>query len=562
MVYIRFFTAVAWVLCLGHATVVSGQDSPKPVSNTYFIQNCTLISRPGVVQPGQHVLVRNGLITETGPNIKPPFDAQIIKADSMYVYAGFIDAASNTGIPKTENKDRPKAIIPGNPPNDVAGITPDVLASQLYKPADKSVSEMRNAGFTLSHTFPRGLMLPGQSAVYLLGDGVGDKLLLSDATAQHFQYETQRGVYPSTTIGVMAKFRDLYKNAQLAGNHEAMYKKAPTGLERPDYSRELQALYPAATGKQPIYVVAQKTKDVHRSMMLQKELGFQLVLMEVKQGWHYLNEIKQANFAVLLSLELPEEEKKEAKKDEGKESKSDAPVSSVEKDSFNLRKDLAVREYVQQAAAFEKAGIEFGFSFLNTKPGDARKAIGRMIKAGLSEKAALQALTTYPARLLGLASVAGTVEKGKMANLVLTDKPLFDEKAVIRMVFVDGKKYLLEMPPAKADKKPEEKSAIAGKWTYQMEAAGTVRRGTIDIQRKEGQYHIVVTDDAQKEKQEKARDISFKDGNLKFHVVTDLEQAGKVEFDLTFKDKRYEGTLSVASFGSFPVKGERQGDPE
>ena len=130
------------------------------------------------------------------------------------------------------------------------------------------------------------------------------------------------------------------------------------------------------------------------------------------------------------------------------------------------------------------------------------------------------------------------------------------------MVFVEGKKYTPEQPSAKSEKKTEEKTGISGIWSYVLEAAGSVRKGKIYISGQDGQYKVEVSDDRQKEKKESGREVSFKDKTLKFHVITDLESAGKVDFQLQFLENKYEGTVSLSAFGSFPVKGERQSDPE
>jgi len=130
------------------------------------------------------------------------------------------------------------------------------------------------------------------------------------------------------------------------------------------------------------------------------------------------------------------------------------------------------------------------------------------------------------------------------------------------MVFVDGKKYVTEANSSKGDKKPEEKKGIEGTWTYRLEAAGTVRKGKIEIISDAGKYDILVSDDAQADKKEKASDVSYKDNTLSFSVVTDLESAGKVNFTLNIKDNKYDGTIQVSAFGSFPIRGEKKTDPE
>ncbi|MBK9567785.1 MAG: amidohydrolase family protein [Saprospiraceae bacterium] len=236
---------------------------------------------------------------------------------------------------------------------------------------------MRAAGFVISHVAPRGLLLPGQSGIYLLGDGSNDKLLLKSPVAQNVQ--------------------------------------------------------------------------------------------------------------VLLSLELPEEEKAEGKKEDEKSAKKDTSSAkemkkeiikeqNPEKDQFDKKQKESVKEYLSQASVFEKNGIKFGFSFLNAKPSDIKKNLRRLIENGLSENYALAALTTHPAQMLGISSLAGTVDKGKLANLVITDKPYFSEKSVIKFVFVDGKKYDYSEKPKKQESKSSDSGKVDGLWSYTVEVPGSVQK--------------------------------------------------------------------------------------
>ena len=549
-------------------------DAPKSLGNTYYLQNCFVVKQPGVVLSAQNVIIKDGFIAEIGPVLKTPFDAQIIKSDSMYVYAGFIDAYSNVGIAKPETRgELPRVPDPGNPPNDIAGITPQIQASDIYKSTDKSVGDMRAAGFGISQAVPRGLMLPGQSAIYLLGDGANDRMLIRSGLAQTFQLEVNRGVYPSTTIAAMAKFRDLYKNAAIAGAHEEKFKLTPAGLSRPEYSKELMSLYPVTTKKMPLYFVAQKTKDVHKALSMRDELGFDLILTEVKQGWHYVDRIKKNNIPVLLSLELPEEEKTEAKKEDDKGEKKDSTaakeVKKVEKkevnpdkDEFDKKKQESIKEYLSQASIFEKQGIKFGFSFLNVKTGDIRKNLRRLIENGLSENYALASLTTHPAQMLGISNMAGTVEKGKIANLVVTDKPYFSEKVSIKYVFVDGKKYDYSEKAKKTDSKPSEEGKLVGIWSYTVEVPGSTQKGKITIVKNDGVYKVTVIDDSSPNEVDIAADVNIDGNKVTFNIMADMGQPVKVDFDLLFEDKSYKGSVSLPNFGSFPIKGDFESDPQ
>jgi imidazolonepropionase-like amidohydrolase len=563
---------------------VAGQNSDEPaeLSRVFFLKNCTVVRQPGVTLTGQSVIIRNGLIEDVGPNLKIPFNAQVVDTDSMFVYAGFIDAFSNTGIAKPEQKERPKVQDPDNPPMDVAGITPQILAADLYKPNDKSVGEMRAAGFTMSHVAPRGLMLPGRSALMSLGEGDADRMVVRKSVSQTGQFASTRGVYPSTVIAVIAKFRELFRNAANAGAHEELYKTNPAGINRPEYSKEVLALYPLTKKQESMYFTAPKVKDLHRALALRDELGFNMILAEVKQGWTLMDRIQKTNTPVLLSVDLPDEDKKAEKKDkkedakpeevkkEEKEEKKDKEaeskdVKSPEQEAFDTKKAQALKEYVSQAAEFEKKGIAFGFSFLDVKPGDIKKNIRRMMDHGLSEKAALSALTTYPAALLGVASSAGTVEKGKLANLVITDKSYFDEKSVVRFVFVDGRKYEYNDKAKKKseDTKQDNVKSIAGKWSYEVEVPGQSSAGTMRVSKEAGNYKILVANENEPSKEREATDVSVEGNKLSFRLEVDMNNFPlKLDFNLTMDTKNFSGSVSVGQFGSFPVKGELIDGPD
>src|SRR5690606_11299639 len=104
-----------------------------------------------------------------------------------------------------------------------------------------------------------------------------------------------------------------------------------------------------------------------------------------------------------------------------------------------------------------------------------------MIEKGLSEDKALAGLTTVPAKMLGLSEMLGTVEKGKIANLVVTDKPYFTKESNVRYVFVDGKLY--EYEAKKPAKKEDENVKVSadGKWCYNINSPGQSSTGTVAI---------------------------------------------------------------------------------
>lgn len=528
------------------------QSDIAPVSTTYYLQNCNIIPQPGTLLSGYSILLKNGKIAQVGKNINIPFDAMIIKLDSMYVYAGFIDAYSNTGSQKPESKGKQNISDPGNPPNDAANITPQNRATDQYKSSVSTVSEMRSQGFGLTNAVPQGQYLPGYSDLLLLGNESTYKMLFKPNTAQHIRLNPTRGVYPSTIMGAMAKFRDLYRNANITGKHNEQYNTKSGELTRPDYSEELKALYPVTTGKIPLFFYTAYPKDIYRAYILKEELGFDLVLTEVKQGWHYVDKIKKSNTKILLSLDLPEQIKKDS--------------SIIQDDIINYeeKRSDAVNESLGQAALFEKEGISFGFSFMDVKPKDIHKNIQLLVKNKLSEQSALAALTTYPARLLGISQMAGTVEPGKIANLVITDKPYFDEKSAIKYVFVDGVKYEYNKKNNRQSGNKDSKGEqnYEGIWSYTVDVAGNTQQGKLKILRKDGQYNLTVQNESDGNTVIHADNVSIEGNQLTFNITVAMGQDIKINFDLNMQEKSFSGSADVGEFGSFPVKGTFISKPE
>jgi hypothetical protein len=346
---------VCWCL----ATNLQAQDEVvlTPVTKTYAITNVNINQAPGKKIEMGTILIKDGVIKAVGKNITIPADAWVIKADSMQAYAGFIDGFSRTGVTKPKEEGRERLKDPGNPPPDKAGITPQSDVRTFINPADKAIDEWRNAGFTLAHVAPYGGMLPGQTALILLGGTGTDNMVLQNNAALYSELTPAERMYPNTIIGVMAKFRELYQQASLTKSYEAVYASNRNGLERPQPDRVLQAFYPVIDKKQAVAFKAEKVLDVQRVINLQKDLGFNLTLVDVKEGWDVINKIKNANAKVFLSLDLPEK-KKEDKKEEKKEDKKDE--KKEKKPSTNARKNLPIN-ILAKPVLFRKPELRLRF---------------------------------------------------------------------------------------------------------------------------------------------------------------------------------------------------------
>ncbi len=545
-------------------------DKPKRVTNTYLIKNVNIIQKPGQMIDMGQVLIKDGLIKQVGKTISPPSDAEIISADSMYVYAGFIDALSHTGLKKEEEKERSRNSNPGNPTNEEAGIVPERLASSLISSSSKSIENMRKNGFAITHVVPKGNMLPGSGSVIVLNGNSSEEMVIKDDVSLFGQLKGSGRIYPSTIIGVLAKWKDIYRNAEIAKGHQSKYDLNPSGIGRPAYDDATKALFPVIDKKKSVFMHTKDHLSAHRAMKLKKDLGFDMVLCELKQGWHLIDQIKRNNIPVLLSYDIPEkkEEKKDEKKDdEGKEKKEEAKKEKEidpELKIFKEKKEKSIDEYIGQAAAFEKAGIPFSFSHLSGKAKDLKKNIRQMIKSGLSENAALAALTTNPAKLIGVDNIAGTIDPGKMANLVITNKSYFDEKSKIRYVFVEGEMFEFEEKKKKKKKgdTEEAKFDITGQWSYKLEIPMPENEGTLDLKKEGEGYTVTLTSASDPDDPEVIENVVLDGDNMSFSFEVTEGMAMTISMDLTFTEESFEGTVTAGEFGTFPMNGEKISGPK
>jgi hypothetical protein len=467
----------------------------------------------------------------------------------MYVYAGFIDGLSRTGVTKPrEENNRERIQNPGNPPPEKAGITPQNDVRNVLNPTDKSVEEFRAVGFTSGQVVPYGVLLPGSAAVVQFSGKPSDQVVLASKSGFYSELTANQGVYPGTVLGIMAKWRELYTQASQAHTYEGMYSSNPAGIERPATDRVLEAFYPVIDKKTSVVFKADKVLDAYRVLQLQQDLKFNLTIANLKEGWDVINKIKASNAKVFLSLDLPDEVK-----DEKKEAKTETS-NDKEKAALDKRKKDFIAKYDGQAATFQKAGVKFGFSSIDVKSANVQANLRRMIKAGLTEDQALAALTINAAELLGMSNRLGTIDNGKIANLTITTKPYFDEKAKVKYVFIDGQPFKLE-EPKKAD--PNAKGEIVGSWSVSVDTPQGKNSTTVTFTKDGNNYAGKVSGDML------TTPITFKkvefDGSkLKYSYTFSYEGSPlDVEVEATVAGDTYSGNATAGTYGSFPLEAKK-----
>ena len=446
------------IAALTSPDVFAQKDSPDipDVTGAYALTNARVVVSPGNVIDGATVVFRDGVIEAVGADVTIPYDARVIAADTLTVYAGFIDAFSHAAVPDPDDdSDQGSVSDRSDPSFERAGIRTDRDVRSLVVPDDKSVAAHRDIGFTTVHAVPRGRMLPGETAVLVLsGDDVGEMTLRTDQ-AQTFQFTGASGVYPGTPMGIMAQLRQLFREADRRMRLEAMYEQNPTGLSRPPSDAVHDALYPVIEREQPMFVFTDDVLEIHRALSLASELDFDMVLAGAYEGFDAIDQIAQAGVPVALTVELPDEP--DWMEDMEKDSLQylienydpdtrTATWRDIEAEKRNLeaKQLMARRQYLESPARFADAGIPFAFTTMDVEAGDVLGNIRKFVESGLSKDDALAALTVNGASVLGLSAVMGSVEVGKMANLTVTDGDIFDEDSKVAMVVIDGRIHEVE----------------------------------------------------------------------------------------------------------------------
>jgi hypothetical protein len=532
----------------------SDNTGERRVTGTYAITNTTVFTAPGKSQSNATVLIKNGLIEAIGTNVRIPANAQRIQGDTLFIYPGFIDGGSSAGVSRPKDPEKPSNFNASSPPDELAGITPFRNVLDHFDDGSNQLNEWRKAGFTMAQILPEGGMLPGKAAIIMLGHKSSTNVY-AENSALYATFKGARGMYPGTTLGVMAKFRDLYRNSEYASQHTQLFAQNP-GISRPERNKSLEAFYTTHNQNTPIVFAVEDDLSVRRALRLQEELGFKLVLNGISGAYAVIPEIKKSGASVLLSLNLPED----------KVSKMEEDETDTERTSRIERVKEAYQNALAEASKFEQAEIPFGFTTQGVKTADMRKNLRLMIENGLSEEAALAALTINPARILGIDNYAGTLEKGKLANLVITTDSLFKEDSQIRYVFADGHMFDYEITDKKKKKTngDEEDADVAGRWDYTAESPQGDSKGILVFRRDGDSYSGDITLDNPEGSGQitTAMENIDVDGNsLRFEFSID---AGGTHLTFTvtgeISGNEYDGNLSVVDFGTFPFRATKQPD--
>jgi imidazolonepropionase-like amidohydrolase len=423
-------TALAFGLAAARA------EAPR----AYAINGARLVTVSGATIQSGTIVIRNGLIEAVGADVKAPSDAVVIEGSGMTVYPGLIDMGNPAGTDITINLTQAQQ---GSRTTDEAErakraviLRPHVLAAQHVRLDAPELARLAAGGVTSVLATPPGILVKGQSALVnvttpefepIVGAVVQPRAGLSvvrSPVALHVELARVGGDgFPVALLGGIAFVRQSFIDAQYQQLVQQRYQQGPAGLARPSFDPALEAMQPALAGRLPVAFEAGLHREILRALDMAKEFKLSPIITNGIEADLAAAELKAANARVLFSLNYP--------------SRSRALAPEAEEPARELR--LRARA-PKTPAALATAGVPFAFTGAGlATPADFVRNVARAVREGLSEEAAIRALTLDAARIAGAADRLGSLEKGKIANVIVTSGDLFAEATRIRHVFVDGR---------------------------------------------------------------------------------------------------------------------------
>jgi imidazolonepropionase-like amidohydrolase len=462
---------------------VSGQMPAR--APRYAITNARIVTAAGAPIEKGTLVMRDGVIEDVGASVAAPADALVVDGSGLVVYPGLIDMSNNTivegGTPPpttaagaaapTTQTGRGRGANVATPDNITWAdqereartrfLHPDVDAAKIVEFEGDALRRLAAAGITSALAVPAQGIIRGQSALVnitappdpaetsALATYRRGSVVVRSGVAQHVVFATGRGGgeggggggggYPGALLGVIAFARQSFLDAQWqkdAKGFAERRKEAAVGTFEP----ALDALAPTLDRRMPVAFDASEEREIVRVLAFAKEFNLDPIIVGGAEAANLIDDLKAAKARVIVSANF------QAAGGAGGGRFGGGGRGGGEVDT-PIRITRMRQNAAKVPAALEKAGIPFAFTIGGLQnPADFVRNVGRSVKeGGLSEDAAIRALTVNAAKLAGAGDRLGTIEKGKMANVVVTEGNLL-ESPRIRHVFVAGWPIDLDVP--------------------------------------------------------------------------------------------------------------------
>jgi imidazolonepropionase-like amidohydrolase len=435
-------------LCLAAGALAYAVAPRAEAPHIYAIRGARLVTASGASIASGTIVLRNGLIDAVGAEVQAPSDALVIDGAGMTVYPGLIDMGNAAGLdaapptpPATfrtlEDAERWKRSVI---------LRPDLEAAKVLRPDAPELSRLAGVGITSVLATPTAGLFKGQSALVNVTAPADEPQIGSVADARRGLQVVRTpvalhvalagggggrgGGYPVSLLGTISFVRQSFLDAQHQNLEKQRYDRAKAGVPRPTFDPSLDAIQPALARSLPVAFEATLAREILRALHMAKEFNLDPVITGAREADQVVADLKARGARVIYNLDFP--------------TRSRALPPDADEPIRELR---ARAQAPKTPAALDKAGVTFAFSSEGLdQPRDFLRNAARTVKEGLPADAAVRALTINAARIAGAAERVGSLERGKIANVIVTDGDLFEDRTRIVHIFVDGRKVEPDAP--------------------------------------------------------------------------------------------------------------------
>ncbi len=416
-----------------------GMHANNPAVHVFT--HCNIVRAPGDVLIDGSMVVRDGIVENVGKGIAAPQGAAVHDLHGFWIFPGFIDAWSSYGLERPKKEPE----TPGQSPQYVSkergpgnwneAVQPEFAAAPHINPDKKVAAELRALGFTTLHVVPNDGIFRGSSALLNLGEEqIHQELLRSElGSCMSWDKGATNQSYPSSLMGAVALIRQTLYDAAWYSQVAKQRQQLP-GMPLTETNLSLEAINRQAAAQLPIFFDCGDWQGMARAQKIASEFGLKLVFKTDGTGYQRPDVLKAVASPMIVPINFPE----------AYDIKDPADAREVP-----LRRMWQWEAAPTNPAQLDRAGIKFALTLSDLKKSaDFWPMLQKALRSGLSPKAALAALTTTPASILGMDQRLGTLDPGKMANFFIADDDIFaKEKVTVYESWIAGRRYGIQDIP-------------------------------------------------------------------------------------------------------------------
>lgn len=428
----KWFAGVMLAGAFSTAGAQLGSYNPMPgPRGAYAITNARIVTVSGAEIPrGTIVIGADGRIAAVGANVTVPAGAKVTDANGLSVYPGMMDAGTSLGLSEIGQGAASTVDV-----SEVGSFNPNAQAIYGLNPHSAHVGVTRVVGITHVASSPSGGIISGQTTIVNLAGWTQPEMqvvpraaLVINLPRSGFAGRGFAAAFAAQTAGSTqdanrVRERQMDSLRMMLRDAEA-YGKAIDAAERdrtlPRVQRDvvLASMVPAVRGQMPVIFTADRASDIRAAVTFAKEMKLRPVILGAGDAWQIAAFLKENDVPVLVTnvMDLPRRED----------------------DPYDIN--------YSGPGKLQRAGVRFAIT-AGEGGAEARNlpyVAGMASAFGLPKDEALKAVTLYPAQILGVSDKFGSIEVGKMANLVVTDGDLLEAKTNTKFLFIDGRPVPLD----------------------------------------------------------------------------------------------------------------------